>query len=176
MINSSNMNFLIFGGSLGAKQVNEFVERLLKQIPDQWDSVKIIHQVGKNGNFVVSTPAGVEYEQFEYLDPMWGYYQWADIIIARAGASSLSELELVKRPVYLIPFQAATDNHQELNAKIFKEEVSFPVEIYNASTSVEDNVNIFYNFVTKNKNYNKPSTIDTSNSAKTIVETIMRDL
>ena len=70
-----------------------------------------------------------EYQQVEYIDDMNEAYAEANVIISRAGASSVSELKKVGKPVFLIPYPAATDNHQYYNALNLKEEVSFLVEV-----------------------------------------------
>ncbi len=175
-IKKSDVNILVFGGSLGAKQVNEFVKIMINKIPTNWGKVKIIHQVGKDAGFELSVLEHIEYQQFEYLDPMAGYYQWADLIIARAGASSLSEFEVVEAPCYLIPFEAATDNHQELNAKIFQSEMSFPVELFNRKLSLNENVDLLIQFYQQNRQYRKPATFKKNDSSSKILDIIKRDV
>lgn len=125
---SNQKRVLIFGGSLGALSINNFVSELIKN----WDgpSVSIRHQTGMAyESKIVFKNDRVAYEPLPYLDNIALEYKWADLIICRAGASSLSELMLVGKPVLLIPFPHATDDHQTTNAKIFKNEVNFPVEI-----------------------------------------------
>lgn len=122
---NNEINILVFGGSLGATQVNEVIYRYL-DIKDP--KIKIRHQVGK-GNFKEIKKDG--YEQFEYLDDIQKDYEWANIILSRAGASTVSELEIVQKPVILIPYPAAVDNHQYYNAKALQNKVSFFVKIVN---------------------------------------------
>jgi len=175
-ISRLQVNILVFGGSLGAKQVNEFVKILVAKIPKDWGKIKIIHQVGKGARFDLQAPDHIEYLQYEYLDPMASYYIWADLIVARAGASSLSEFEVVEAPCYLIPFEAATDNHQELNAQIFKEEVNFPVKIFDRESSIEKNVDDLILFYQNNKSYSKPKIFKHNDSSSKILNLIKRDL
>jgi UDP-N-acetylglucosamine--N-acetylmuramyl-(pentapeptide) pyrophosphoryl-undecaprenol N-acetylglucosamine transferase len=175
-IEKADVNILVFGGSLGARQVNEFVQVLVKKIPSSWGKIKIIHQVGKGAQFELNIPNHIIYQQFEYLDPMTSYYQWADLIVARAGASSLSEFEVVEAPCYLIPFEAATDNHQELNAKIFQSEVNFPVAIFDRKASFERNVEELIQFYQNNKKYSKPISFKPNNSSNKILEIVKREM
>ncbi len=121
------INLLVFGGSLGAVQINKLVEKLITfEYPFK---LKIIHQVGKGnlGHHEIKEER-VQYKQVEYIDNMSELYSWSNIIIARAGASTISELRVVKRPAILIPFPYATDNHQYYNAKELEAEDLFYVK------------------------------------------------
>ena len=122
------LKVLVFGGSLGASQINKAIEIIIKEKSDL--NLDIIHQVGK-GSLIedISIAEGISYEQLEYIDDMQKVYAWANIIIARSGASTVSELRIVKKPTIIVPFPAATDNHQYYNAKELKEEDGFFVEI-----------------------------------------------
>lgn len=120
---NNEINILVFGGSLGASQINEVIYKYL-DIKDS--KIKIRHQVGK-GNSRETDKDG--YEQLEYIDDIQKDYEWANIIISRAGASTVSELEIIQKPVILIPYPAAVDNHQYYNAKALKNKVSFFVKI-----------------------------------------------
>jgi len=121
------INILIFGGSLGAKQLNEAAQRLTDN-----PKFSITHQVGKNN---ITDFQSNNYKQVEYIDDMQEAYNWSNIIISRSGASSISELEIVRRPSILVPYQYATDDHQTLNAKSLKEKELFYVEIINPKAS-----------------------------------------
>lgn len=117
------INILIFGGSLGARDFNQIVIDLVN-----WDGgleLSLRHQVGLKQNFIIEKKKH-EYEQYEYLVEIEKDYDWADFIICRAGASSLSELQLVKKPCVLIPYPHAAGNHQYYNARSFCEEISVP--------------------------------------------------
>lgn len=121
-----SLRVLVFGGSLGAQQINNVVFDLLKN-PSVTDMI-IHHQIGGDQKLPeIQTP--VEYVPMNYIDDMQKEYQWCDVIISRSGASTVSELAIIKRPVLIFPYPAATDNHQVYNAEIFKEEADFTVEI-----------------------------------------------
>lgn len=117
---SEYVNVLVFGGSLGAKQINEAVQEILKSQPKS--KIRILHQVGKGNEFEAKNlNPFIEYKQVEYILDMNKQYQWANIIIARAGASTVTELRVIKKPAILIPL-ASKDNHQTFNAKNLKKE------------------------------------------------------
>lgn len=128
VLDEDNINILVFGGSLGATQINEAVYELLKNKFSK--KIQIKHQVGKNN--INSSPELTNfknYEQLEYIEDMNAAYYWSNVIISRAGASSVSELRKIGKPSLLIPYPAATDNHQFYNAINLKKEAPFYVEV-----------------------------------------------
>lgn len=138
---SDVLQILVFGGSLGANQINQITLGLLeKKFPFD---IKIVHQVGK-GNLHSIYDEKSFYLQKEYIHDMQQAYCECQVIISRAGASTVAELQTVKRPCILIPFPHATDNHQYFNAKNLKEEADFKVEILDPHKSVEELVDEVY--------------------------------
>lgn len=136
-VEENTLKVLIFGGSLGALQINEAIKILVKNNLDF--KLKIKHQVGKDKiSKVENISANIEYEQVEYIDDMENAYEWSNVIVARAGASTISELRVVQKPTLLIPYPAATDNHQYHNAKLLKSESKFAVEIINHKLPKEE--------------------------------------
>lgn len=125
---NEKIKILVFGGSLGATQINYAIKQYLRINSSR--EVEIIHQVGKDklSNEIIKNK-NIIYNQFEYIDNMDKKYEWANIIISRAGASTISELRKVKKPSILIPYPQATDNHQYYNACQLKEENGFYVDI-----------------------------------------------
>lgn len=128
------LKILAFGGSLGAGQINEAIRRLLRQ--GFFSGKELLHQVGK-GHLDDSASELENYEQVEYIENMQEAYEWCDIIISRAGASTVSELRVIQKPAIIIPFPLATDNHQYHNAKELKKEDGFFVDILDHSLSEE---------------------------------------
>lgn len=122
----TNLKVLVFGGSLGATKINKVIFDILKKPSVQ--NMSIHHQLG-SGQKVPEISSVVEYQPMEYIDNIQAEYQWCDVIIARAGASTVSELAIIKKPVLIFPYPQATDNHQLYNALIFKEESDFTVEV-----------------------------------------------
>ena len=107
-------NLLILGGSLGAKAINE-------TIPHISTSLNIWHQTGKihfeevAALYKDSHHSKAKIESF--IENMAEAYAWADIVICRAGAMTVSELIATKTIGILIPFPYAIDNHQTVNAE-----------------------------------------------------------
>lgn len=122
----TNLKVLVFGGSLGATQINKVIFDILRNPPVT--NLCIHHQLG-SGQKVPEIDTNVQYQPMEYIDNIQAEYEWCDVIIARAGASTVSELAIIKKPVLIFPYPQATDNHQLYNAQIFKEESDFTVEV-----------------------------------------------
>ena len=107
---------LILGGSLGAKRINQLVEEQLTFFKNQ--SVQLIWQCGKlyiDEYEKYNMLANVQVHQF--LNRMDFAYAAADVVISRAGASSVSELCIVGKPVIFIPSPNVAEDHQTKNAK-----------------------------------------------------------
>jgi UDP-N-acetylglucosamine--N-acetylmuramyl-(pentapeptide) pyrophosphoryl-undecaprenol N-acetylglucosamine transferase len=142
----SNLKVLVFGGSLGATQINKVIFDLLKHPPVQ--KLSIHHQLGSSQKAPDIT-TNVQYQPMEYIDNIQAEYEWCDVIIARAGASTVSELAIIKKPVLIFPYPQATDNHQLYNAQIFKEESDFTVEVLDPKSSHEVCLNRAEEFLVK---------------------------
>ncbi|MBL0310819.1 MAG: undecaprenyldiphospho-muramoylpentapeptide beta-N-acetylglucosaminyltransferase [Bacteroidetes bacterium] len=107
---------LIIGGSLGAKTLNQSVEKSLERI--KASDVQILWQTGKVyfedcKKFATGIP---NLKAMQFIDRMDYAYACADVIISRAGALSISELQLVGKPVILVPSPNVTEDHQTHNA------------------------------------------------------------
>lgn len=120
------LKVLVFGGSLGASQINNVIFDLLKNPP--LTRLAIHHQLGGDQK-APPIPTSVNYMPMNYIDNMQKEYEWCDVIISRAGASTVSELAIIRKPVLIFPYPQATDNHQYYNAQIFKDEADFTVEV-----------------------------------------------
>jgi UDP-N-acetylglucosamine--N-acetylmuramyl-(pentapeptide) pyrophosphoryl-undecaprenol N-acetylglucosamine transferase len=113
---------LIFGGSQGSKILNEAMTGALLFLARLKDSLDIVHQTGPNN----LGPVQQAYRQsafaharvVPYLDPMVDEIAAADLVVSRAGAMTVGELSAAGRAAILVPFAAATNNHQELNARV----------------------------------------------------------
>jgi len=107
-------NVLVLGGSLGAKKINKTLAKI--NTP-----VNIWHQTGNQ--HLDSTKAlyrdhGSEGHKVEsFIEAMNKAYNWADVVICRAGAMTISEIIASKSIAILIPFPYAVDDHQKFNAK-----------------------------------------------------------
>ncbi|MBR3448534.1 MAG: undecaprenyldiphospho-muramoylpentapeptide beta-N-acetylglucosaminyltransferase [Oscillospiraceae bacterium] len=120
-----DMTVLSFGGSQGAKCLNDLMPELIKWHLDSDMNINHIHAYGKHGRD--SFPQAMEQlgiagdkriRVTEYIRDMDVCLAAADLVISRAGASTLSELEAVGRASVLIPYPAAAENHQYYNAMV----------------------------------------------------------
>ena len=106
---------LVLGGSLGARRVNELIENELDFLDMQ--NVQIIWQCGKLYYQQYKIYNNIKDVQvYEFLNHMDFAYAAADIVISRAGASSVSELCIVGKPVIFIPSPNVAEDHQTKNA------------------------------------------------------------
>ncbi|MCA9714537.1 MAG: undecaprenyldiphospho-muramoylpentapeptide beta-N-acetylglucosaminyltransferase [Myxococcales bacterium] len=117
----------VFGGSQGARAINEQVLAAAPGLFDALPGLEIWHQTGRaelervqaGYEALGSLRARVRVDGF--IDDMASAYRWADLVLCRAGATSVAELAAVGRPAILVPFPHATDNHQEFNARALVE-------------------------------------------------------
>ncbi len=111
---------LIIGGSLGSQVINEAVRRLL---PELLQSYQIIHLCGK-GNLDPTLHQTEGYVQYEYIsDELPDLFAVSDLVISRAGANAICELQALAKPNILIPLsKAASRGDQILNANSFKKQ------------------------------------------------------
>jgi UDP-N-acetylglucosamine--N-acetylmuramyl-(pentapeptide) pyrophosphoryl-undecaprenol N-acetylglucosamine transferase len=119
VISKKEKHVFCFGGSLGARAVNALMVDAAKLLPEH---VKVVHQTGKDDRDNIAAryaAAGLadRADVRDFIDDMAGEYARADLVIARAGATSVAELTVVGKPAILIPYPTAADNHQEHNAK-----------------------------------------------------------
>ncbi len=115
-------SLLVFGGSLGARGINQRMIDALDHLQDIKDQLHIVHQTGKKDletvrQGYVDKGFAAQAEVVEYIEDMSAAYAKAELVICRAGATTLSELTVAKKASILIPFPYATDNHQEVNAQ-----------------------------------------------------------
>lgn len=108
---------LILGGSLGAAQLNKTVPQALELLDD--DRIQVIHQCGKR-HLATTQQAYQNIKQKnevkDFIEDMNEAYQWADFIVCRSGALTVSEVSQVGLPSLLVPYPYAVDNHQYFNA------------------------------------------------------------
>jgi UDP-N-acetylglucosamine--N-acetylmuramyl-(pentapeptide) pyrophosphoryl-undecaprenol N-acetylglucosamine transferase len=117
--NASSLNMLVVGGSLGAQVLNEVVPQVCSALK----GLSIRHQCGKGNATVVkqaydelgSNAADVVVSDF--IDDMASAYEWADFIVCRAGALTVSEVAAVGRAAIFVPLPHAVDDHQTKNAQ-----------------------------------------------------------
>ncbi len=117
------LRLLIIGGSRGARVLNETVAPAIALLPEA-ERPHVWHQVGKGQHR--DTEAiyrradldidGEKINVVEFIDDMRAAYAWADIVLCRAGALTVSEIAAVGLPAVFVPFPLAVDDHQTHNA------------------------------------------------------------
>jgi UDP-N-acetylglucosamine--N-acetylmuramyl-(pentapeptide) pyrophosphoryl-undecaprenol N-acetylglucosamine transferase len=116
-----NLSLLVFGGSRGARSINRAVSAALDQLARLDPPPRIVHQTGTEDEAAVreaaaSYPNGL-YEVCSFIEDMSARLAVADLVVCRAGASTLAELTAAGRPAILVPYPHAADDHQRHNAE-----------------------------------------------------------
>lgn len=122
---------LVFGGSQGARSLNEEMPRILGELaarlgPEAASRLVVRHQSGRGRDAPVRAAyaergLGERAVVSEFIDDMPGAYAWADLVVCRAGATSCAELKAAGKAAVLVPFPHAAHNHQEENARAMLE-------------------------------------------------------
>jgi UDP-N-acetylglucosamine--N-acetylmuramyl-(pentapeptide) pyrophosphoryl-undecaprenol N-acetylglucosamine transferase len=113
------LRLLVIGGSLGAQALNEMVPKGMALLGEA-EQPQIVHQAGEKhidalkANYAA---VGVQAHCVSFIDDMAGAYEWADLVICRAGALTIAELAAAGVASILVPFPHAVDDHQTGNAK-----------------------------------------------------------
>lgn len=118
-------NLLIFGGSRGAHAINQAVMQMLPLLKNWTRKPFILHQTGdEDFSQVQQAYLDAGYDQAKvvpFIDDMARAYSDANLVICRAGATTLAELTACGRPALLIPFPYAAGDHQTANAKLLEQ-------------------------------------------------------
>ena len=119
----SNLRILVLGGSQGASKINAVIPELYFDYQGQ-GNFQLLHQTGDKSfdeTLAKYKDLGVSLSQsckvLPFIDEVSHAYAWADLVISRSGASTVSELAAVGLPSILIPYPHHSDNQQLLNAK-----------------------------------------------------------
>lgn len=116
---TGRMRLLVFGGSLGAKVLNETVPEALALFDEEKRPI-VLHQTGKGNVEAVKAryaQLGVEAEVVEFIDAMHEAYRDSDVVLCRSGAMTVSEICAAGSASILVPFVAKTTSHQLGNAR-----------------------------------------------------------
>ncbi|WP_236645414.1 undecaprenyldiphospho-muramoylpentapeptide beta-N-acetylglucosaminyltransferase [Aidingimonas lacisalsi] len=120
MMSGRSLRLLIVGGSLGARVLNEMMPEALGLLAAA-QRPEVRHQAGRDKERATRqayTDQAVDAEVTTFIDDMAAAYEWADLIVCRAGALTVSELAAAAKPALLIPFPHAVDDHQVANARM----------------------------------------------------------
>ena len=116
----SKFKVLVFGGSQGATAINAAFLDSVEYLTDIWNGFEVVHQSGEKGYEAVAASyrrKKLKVEVHKFIDDMASAYSGADLVVCRAGATSIAEITAFGIASVLVPYPFASDNHQELNAE-----------------------------------------------------------
>lgn len=125
-IDNDKLVLLIFGGSLGARHINSAVVALKEKILSR-SNVVVVHVSGPKeydavrNSLQLSKGEETRWKLFDYQDRMGDVLAATDVVLSRAGATSLAEISARRIPALLVPFPFATEDHQTTNARSYVE-------------------------------------------------------
>jgi UDP-N-acetylglucosamine--N-acetylmuramyl-(pentapeptide) pyrophosphoryl-undecaprenol N-acetylglucosamine transferase len=115
---------LVFGGSQGARKINVAVSAMVarRRLPSEW---QVLHVTGKRDYEWMAAERKAEHNENRYiaaayLDDMALAHAASDVVVSRAGASSLAEFAVSGLPALLVPYPHASEDHQRKNAQVFE--------------------------------------------------------
>jgi UDP-N-acetylglucosamine--N-acetylmuramyl-(pentapeptide) pyrophosphoryl-undecaprenol N-acetylglucosamine transferase len=114
------LNVLIYGGSQGSRALNGIVCAALKDLKELGPGLRLVHQTGERFLEEVRQAyreAGVEGEVAAFFPQIYRQFADADLILSRAGASTVAEVTTAGKAAVLVPFPGAADDHQTRNAR-----------------------------------------------------------
>ena len=123
VVREQGRHILVLGGSLGASVLNQVVPNALKALQNEM-ALTVIHQAGQStldAAKLAYQEAGVKAEISPFINDMKRVYEWADVVICRAGAMTISELSVMGLASILVPLPHAIDDHQTKNAEYLSE-------------------------------------------------------
>src|SRR5438874_5073327 len=117
------LSILVTGGSQGAHVLNFRVAEAMEILaPALGPRLRIVHQAGEKDSAEIARRyqalqgSGLEAQATPFIDDMASAYAQADLLVCRAGATTIAELTVCKKPAILVPFPFAADDHQTVNA------------------------------------------------------------
>ena len=117
---AKGFGLLVFGGSRGAHRINQAMVDALDSLGDLKSHLRIIHQTGSDDAQKVAKTyqqKGFTARVESFIEDMVTAYRESDLIVCRAGATTIAELTACGRAAILIPYPFAANNHQEINAR-----------------------------------------------------------
>lgn len=177
-LNKSKKTILVIGGSLGAKTINEAIGNGLKGIVD--NNIQLIWQTGK-GYYQTASQQAIPFSDdnifvFDFISRMDLAYSVADIVISRAGASSVSELCNLGMPCILVPSPNVAEDHQTKNAMaLVNKDAALLVKDNEAATNlVKSAINLIEDSNRKQTLSTNIKTMAFLNSANVIAKEVLK--
>lgn len=119
-LDPDRFTIFVFGGSAGARRINRAVADALASLGDLRDRIQFIHQTGDADHQEIAQvyrERGFAGIVVPFVYKMAEAYALADVVLCRAGATTLSEITAIGKAAVLVPYPYAASNHQELNAR-----------------------------------------------------------
>lgn len=120
---------LVLGGSLGSRFLNQRVPEAIRRLAERGRALEVQHQAGRTGAAAVRDvyrAHSIQATVTPFLDEIVAAYDWADLAITSAGAITLAEVAAAALPAFVVPFAAASENHQAANAREFAASTGCP--------------------------------------------------
>jgi len=112
---------LVFGGSQGARRINDAMSAVAGSLQARIPDLRVVHQTGTDDRERLRqayAEAGVQAEVHSFIDDMGAAYERADLVVCRAGATTVAELTALGKAAILVPYPFAADDHQRANAAV----------------------------------------------------------
>jgi UDP-N-acetylglucosamine--N-acetylmuramyl-(pentapeptide) pyrophosphoryl-undecaprenol N-acetylglucosamine transferase len=116
----TGQTLLVLGGSQGAHRVNTLIAGAMEIMKKKADNPQLIHQTGRDDEQMVAgryKELGIKAEVAAFFNNMAELYSRADLVVSRAGATTLAEITAFNLPMILIPYPFAADDHQRKNGE-----------------------------------------------------------
>jgi len=130
----------VFGGSQGAHAINVAMTEAAPYLAQGHPPVRITHQTGERDVELVRSAyrqAGLDAEVEPFLYDMGRRMSAADLVVSRAGATTIAEIAAAGRPAILIPLPAATDDHQRRNAEVLAKSGAADLLLQSSASGLE---------------------------------------
>lgn len=175
-VDSTRKTLLVFGGSLGARSLNTAIET---HLDDLLDRVNLIWQIGKTDfQTLASRIQARENLWFSaFIDRMDLAYSAADLVLCRAGASTIAELLNMGMASVLVPYPFAADNHQYFNAKALSDNgaaVLIPNDEVGSERAYKQILSLIENDAKREAMKEVARKLGKPNAAKEIAESVIR--
>ncbi len=176
------LRILVFGGSQGARGINNIFGEWVKSLGDRAENYEIYHQTGHRDFSLWEKEYASQFESFlkysAYINNMPERLDWADLVICRSGIGSVVEVAMAGKPAIFIPLPTAADNHQVYNAQVLSEEkAALLIEQKDLSVEKLDQVieNLRQNPESLKQMMEKLQEFDYSSAPREILNHLMKD-
>jgi UDP-N-acetylglucosamine--N-acetylmuramyl-(pentapeptide) pyrophosphoryl-undecaprenol N-acetylglucosamine transferase len=138
-LTSEKKTLLVLGGSLGARTINETMSGSVKILEE--NNIQVIWQTGKNYFEQYKVMNSTSVKVYDFIEDMNAAYSACDLLLARAGATTIAELLNLGIPTILVPSPNVAENHQFYNAKSLSDNsAAILIEDKNLKTDLAENV------------------------------------